>query len=288
MAIREVAHGHLLRGVLAFIVLKFVGVGLVAFVFDLTRDKLLAIGWFARFYTWIILWRDRAHAFIAPYKAAVRARIAVLKARIADLEASSGKGGFLDILARLRARVRRAQGCKIDRGAGGRLDPDRVSAAGGSIERAIVAPADRKRPGRHVRRPGHQSALWIGGGFLAPTADAASVAPPAHLAAAMMDDDGPPVMVHDDRPPVMMDDDGAPVMDDDLRLFDGSLDRVGDQGTRRDRRGFGYASHHAQAQHGGDNAVSEAFNFLPWAKTDISHAPDLLQNGYRPSGLRAS
>ena len=89
VAIREVAHGHLLRGVLAFIVLKFVGVGLVAFVFDLTRDKLLAIGWFARFYTWIILWRDRAHAFIAPYKAAVRARIAVLEARFADLEALS-------------------------------------------------------------------------------------------------------------------------------------------------------------------------------------------------------
>jgi hypothetical protein len=114
VAVDQIAHGHFLSGIMTFVVLKFVGLGLVAFIFDLTRDKLLTIGWFARFYNWVVKWRDRAHNFIEPYKAAARAVIADLKARIADLERAldlaPGKGGFLEALARLRARVRKAQG----------------------------------------------------------------------------------------------------------------------------------------------------------------------------------
>ncbi len=114
VAIRQITHGHLLLGVLAFVVLKFVGVGLVAFLFDFTRDNLLAIGWFARFYEWAVKWRDKAHEFIEPYKVALRARIADLKARISDIKRilypSAGKGGLMETLTRVRARVRRAQG----------------------------------------------------------------------------------------------------------------------------------------------------------------------------------
>lgn len=113
VAIEQLAHGHLLRGLAAFIVLKFAGVGLVALVFDLTRDKLLAIGWFSRFYLWILKWRKRAHDFIEPYKAAVRAELARIRAYAANLESrrnlSAGRGRLLQTLIRLRARVRRAQ-----------------------------------------------------------------------------------------------------------------------------------------------------------------------------------
>ncbi|MBB4197225.1 hypothetical protein CCR94_14435 [Rhodoblastus sphagnicola] len=114
IAIEQIAHGHFFRGVLAFIVLKFVGVGLIAFIFDLTREKLLAIGWFASFYRWVVKWRDKAHAFIEPYKVAVRARIADLKFRISEirrrLNLSAGKGGVMELLVRLRARARKPQG----------------------------------------------------------------------------------------------------------------------------------------------------------------------------------
>jgi hypothetical protein len=113
VAIEQMAHGHILRGIFAFIVLKFVGVGLIAFIFDLTRHKLLAIGWFAAFYQWVIKWRDRAHAFIEPYKAAVRAQVAGLKAQIAairrGLNLPSSKGGLTELLIRLRTRVRKAR-----------------------------------------------------------------------------------------------------------------------------------------------------------------------------------
>ena len=110
LAITQIAHGHFMRGLFTLIVLKFVGVGLIAFIFDLTREKLLAIDWFARFYEWVIMWRDKAHAFIEPYKSVVLAQIAELKALLVDLQRSlnlsAGKGGLTETLARIRARVR--------------------------------------------------------------------------------------------------------------------------------------------------------------------------------------
>jgi hypothetical protein len=106
IAVDQIAHGRLLRGALAFVVLKFVGLGLIAFVFDLTREKLLTIGWFARFYALVIYLRDKAHQFVAPYKAAVVARLSALRRSI---DAAAGKGGLMGLLARLRARVRKAQ-----------------------------------------------------------------------------------------------------------------------------------------------------------------------------------
>ncbi len=110
-AVGAMAHGHIFEGLLGLVALKFVGVGVFAFIFDLTRDKVLEIGWFARFYRWVLMWRDRAHAFIEPYKAAVAARLALIKARaralVTQALGESGKvEGFVGSLARLRARIR--------------------------------------------------------------------------------------------------------------------------------------------------------------------------------------
>ena len=114
-AVRAMAHGQMLQGLLGLVALKFVGLGVIAFIFDLTRDKVLEIGWFARFYRWVLLWRDRAHAFIAPYKAAVTARLAAIKAQARALVAQvfgepAKEEGFIAALARLRARIRRRAG----------------------------------------------------------------------------------------------------------------------------------------------------------------------------------
>jgi hypothetical protein len=111
VAMTQIAHGHFLRGLFTFIILKFVGVGLIAFIFDLTREKLLAIDWFARFYEWVIKWRDIAHAFIEPYKTVVLTQVAEIKARLEDLKhdlnLSAGKGGWVETLARIRGRAHR-------------------------------------------------------------------------------------------------------------------------------------------------------------------------------------
>jgi hypothetical protein len=107
----QIAHGHFMRGLFTFVVLKLVGVALIAFVFDLTREKLLAIDWFARFYGWVIEWRDMARAFIEPYKTVVQTQVAEVKARLEDLQRSlnlsAGKGGLIETMARIRARAHR-------------------------------------------------------------------------------------------------------------------------------------------------------------------------------------
>ena len=64
-------HGHWCLGLLGFVVLKFVGLGLIAFVFDLTKHKLLTMPWFVVVYEKVMIYHDYAHTLVAPYKAAV-------------------------------------------------------------------------------------------------------------------------------------------------------------------------------------------------------------------------
>jgi hypothetical protein len=97
-------HGHVLLGAAGFVAIKIVGFGLVAFLFDLTREKLMTFGWFVRGYDLVNRLRDKASAFIAPYKLAVKAMAGRIKARaLAMLGAGDGRPSRL---ARLRARMR--------------------------------------------------------------------------------------------------------------------------------------------------------------------------------------
>ncbi len=69
-----IAHGHWFYGVLGFIALKFVGLGLIAFVFDLTREKLMTMPWFVVVYGKVMAAHDWAHHLVEPFKAVVIAR----------------------------------------------------------------------------------------------------------------------------------------------------------------------------------------------------------------------
>jgi hypothetical protein len=53
---------------LVLVIAKLLGLGLTAFVFDATRDKLLQMGWFARMYDWFIWARQWAHAQTEPVR----------------------------------------------------------------------------------------------------------------------------------------------------------------------------------------------------------------------------
>ena len=66
-----IARGHLLLGVLGFVTLKFLGLGLIAVMFDLTRDKLLSMPWFAWVYAKFTAFHAFAHELVAPYKARI-------------------------------------------------------------------------------------------------------------------------------------------------------------------------------------------------------------------------
>ena len=84
-------------GVIIFV--KLVGLGLTAFIFDVTRDKLLQMAWFRRMYDWFMWLRDWAHAQIDPIRARIRRIVWLLKPQRA--------GRFLRRLMYLRRRAYR-------------------------------------------------------------------------------------------------------------------------------------------------------------------------------------
>ncbi|MEH2511284.1 hypothetical protein V1291_002638 [Nitrobacteraceae bacterium AZCC 1564] len=66
------AHKYFVGATILIILHKVLGVGLIAFVFDLTRDKLLRMDWFCKLYEIVLDLRARATALVAPFKDAIR------------------------------------------------------------------------------------------------------------------------------------------------------------------------------------------------------------------------
>ena len=61
-------HEYWLSAVFTILFAKLVGVGITAFVFDVTRPKLLEMGWFERLYEFIMSLRAKATALVDPIK----------------------------------------------------------------------------------------------------------------------------------------------------------------------------------------------------------------------------
>ncbi|MBV8927425.1 MAG: hypothetical protein JOZ74_18830, partial [Bradyrhizobium sp.] len=80
---------------------KFLGVGVTAFVFDVTRPKLLEMGWFEKLYAFILDLRARAKALVDP-----------VKAKIVDMLGAGGEGWSartLRLIQRFRKSVHQAR-----------------------------------------------------------------------------------------------------------------------------------------------------------------------------------
>ncbi len=109
LALWLLATGHWALGILCFVAAKFVAFGVVAFLFDLLRDKLLSMAWLASLYRLTLKCIDWAHALTAPYKAIVRARIVEFRSVLAHWESrQAGSSGFLGKALRLRRHYRRS------------------------------------------------------------------------------------------------------------------------------------------------------------------------------------
>ena len=83
------------------ILAKLLGLGVTAFVFDVTRDKLLQMAWFRRMYDWFMWLRDWAHAQTEPVRERMRQLMWLMKPQRA--------GRFLRRLMRLRRRAYRSR-----------------------------------------------------------------------------------------------------------------------------------------------------------------------------------
>ena len=78
---------------------KLVGVGVTAFIFDVTREKLLQMAWFRRVYDWVLELRQWSHGVTEPVRERVRQLVWLMKPQRA--------GRFLRRFMRLRRNAYR-------------------------------------------------------------------------------------------------------------------------------------------------------------------------------------
>jgi hypothetical protein len=95
------ASGQFVAAASVIVTAKFVTLGITAFIFDVTRDKLLQLAWFRRLYEFMLWARARAHELVDPIKHRIRQRMRLLTP-------SRSKRAFR-LLARIRRRMHYAE-----------------------------------------------------------------------------------------------------------------------------------------------------------------------------------
>ena len=101
MGLYLLTHEYWLSGVSTFLFAKLLGVGVTAFVFDVTRDKLMEMHWFERLYDLVMKLRAKAAELVNP-----------IKQRIRELIAGNGEGWSartLRLIQRFRKSVHQAR-----------------------------------------------------------------------------------------------------------------------------------------------------------------------------------
>ena len=94
-------HEYWLSAISTIVFAKFLGVGVTAFIFDVTRPKLLEMRWFEALYEFIMAMRAKAAALVDP-----------VKRRILEILRRDGDGWssrMLRLIARFRKRVHEAR-----------------------------------------------------------------------------------------------------------------------------------------------------------------------------------
>ena len=89
-------HEYWVAAVVTIVFAKFLGVGVTAFIFDVTRPKLLEMAWFERLYEFIMGLRAKAAALVDP-----------MKRRILEMMRGDG-GGWSARILRLIQRFRKS------------------------------------------------------------------------------------------------------------------------------------------------------------------------------------
>ena len=75
MGLWLLAHEYWISAILTIVFAKFLGVGVAAFIFDVTRDKLLEMNWFEALYEFVMDVRAKAKALVEPIKSRIRAAL---------------------------------------------------------------------------------------------------------------------------------------------------------------------------------------------------------------------
>jgi hypothetical protein len=99
------AQGHFFWGLALVFVVKSLTLGIEAFLFDICRDKLLQMPWFAQFYSMVLDLRAWALALVRPLQLRALAHLRRLRESTLALLAGEGEG-FAQRIARLRDAIR--------------------------------------------------------------------------------------------------------------------------------------------------------------------------------------
>ena len=94
-------HEYWLSAIFTILFAKLLGVGVTAFVFDVTRPKLLEMGWFERLYEFVLALRAKAATLVEP-----------VKQRIVEVLRGDGDGWssrMLRLIQRFRKSVHEAR-----------------------------------------------------------------------------------------------------------------------------------------------------------------------------------
>ena len=91
------ARGHWLDAVGVLALAKIAGLGVTAFIFDITRPKLLQLAWFRWLYERVIAWIAWAHELVDPIKRRIK--------RTFRMFAPKRAGRTLRLLMRIRRRM---------------------------------------------------------------------------------------------------------------------------------------------------------------------------------------
>ena len=94
-------HEYWISAILTIIFAKFLGVGVTAFVFDVTRPKLLEMGWFEKLYEFVLALRAKATALVEPVKIRI---MAILRG-----DGDGWSSRMLRLIQRFRKSVREAR-----------------------------------------------------------------------------------------------------------------------------------------------------------------------------------
>jgi hypothetical protein len=92
------AHRQWMAAILVLILAKLLGLGVTAFIFDLTRPKLLQLAWFRWLYAHMLAWLAWAHGLVDPIKQRIRMRLRMF--------APQRAGRALKLFWRIRRRMR--------------------------------------------------------------------------------------------------------------------------------------------------------------------------------------
>jgi hypothetical protein len=95
------AHKYWVSALVVIVFGKLLGLGVTAFIFDVTKPKLMQLGWFRVLYRWVLKVRDWAHDLVDPVRVQIRRWLRHAR--------STSSTRFVRIVQRLRRRAHAAR-----------------------------------------------------------------------------------------------------------------------------------------------------------------------------------